>query len=92
MEPQNYQTKIEVSASAADAFFAIANVNGWWAKTFSGSALATGDTFKVQFGDTWVVFKITEAIPEKKAFGRLLTATCPGSITVLNGQVLLLNG
>src|SRR5438093_735217 len=66
MENNNYHRTFMVNASAEETFGKIAKVDEWWAKNFTGSALQPGDTFRVEFGTTWVNFKITEAIPAKK--------------------------
>jgi len=67
MERQNYHTSITAPVAAKDAYAGIADVSAWWAKNFEGSALKLGDKFTVRFGDTWVDFAITEAIPGKKS-------------------------
>jgi hypothetical protein len=66
MANKNYTAIISVNATPKVAFEKIAKVDGWWAKKFSGKALNENDTFKVRFGETFVDFKITEAIPGKK--------------------------
>jgi hypothetical protein len=66
MEKRNYAATISVNATPKTAFEKIAKVDGWWAKKFTGRALNVNDTFKVDFGDTFVDFKITESIPGKK--------------------------
>src|SRR6266536_1147295 len=66
MENKNFHRTITVNASAEEAFEKIAKVGDWWAKSFTGKALNVGDTFRIEFGSTWVNFKITEAIPDKK--------------------------
>ena len=66
MEQNNYHSSITVNVPAAEAYAGIANVSGWWAKSFKGSALHTGDKFRVEFGTTSVDFEIAEAIPGKK--------------------------
>jgi hypothetical protein len=67
MEPKNFHKTITVNASPKEAFDKIAKVGDWWAKTFTGKALHQNDTFRVSFDTTWVDFKVTEAIPDKKA-------------------------
>jgi hypothetical protein len=66
MVNENFHRSITVNSSAQEAFEKIAGVNHWWAKSFTGSAMNAGDFFRVEFGTTWVNFKITEAIPQKK--------------------------
>ncbi len=66
MEQTNYHSSITTNVTPKEAFANIANVSGWWAKNFNGSAQQTGDTFNVRFGETTVDFKITEAVPGQK--------------------------
>ena len=66
MEQQNYQGSIAVDITPLEAFEGIAQVNGWWAKNFEGSARKLNDVFTVRFGDTFVTFKVTESIPGEK--------------------------
>lgn len=67
MEQKNYHNSIVAAVTPAAAFAGIADVGGWWAKSFKGRATTPGDKFTVQFGDTRVDFEITDVIPEKKA-------------------------
>ena len=66
MKKQDFHRTITVKASAKEAFEKIAKVGDWWAKSFVGKALKIGDTFRIEFGSTWVNFKIIESIPDKK--------------------------
>jgi len=66
IEKKDFHRTITVNASAEEAFEKIAKVGDWWAKSFTGKALNPGDTFRVEFGTTWVNFKVSEAIPGKK--------------------------
>jgi len=66
MKNKSFHRTIIVNASAEEAFEKIAKVGDWWAKSFTGKALNVGDTFRIEFGTTWVNFRITEAIPNKK--------------------------
>ena len=66
MTPQDYQSTISANISPKDAYDKIARVSEWWNKAATGHAQKVGDTFKVDFGQTWVEFKIVEAIPDKK--------------------------
>ncbi len=66
MEKKNFNRTIKVNASAAEAMKKINQVNKWWAKKFSGKAEKLNDEFTVEFGDTFVDFKITELVPNKK--------------------------
>jgi Activator of Hsp90 ATPase homolog 1-like protein len=66
MNQQNYQCSIAADFTPSEAFEAIAQVNGWWAKNFEGSAEKLDGLFTVRFGETFVTFKVTESIPGKK--------------------------
>jgi hypothetical protein len=66
MQQQNYHSTITADATPREAFNAVNNVSGWWAKNFKGSSQHAGDTFTVDFGQTFVDFKVTELIPDKK--------------------------
>lgn len=57
---------ITVNAPAKEAMERISQVNLWWAKDFKGKAAKLNDIFSVYFGDTFVDFKISECIPNKK--------------------------
>ena len=67
MTTTDFSASLLVDKSSEEAFDAIANVNEWWTQSFIGSAKNCGDVFSVTFGETFVDFKITEAIPGKKA-------------------------
>ena len=66
MKKQDYNATISVNATPKETYGKIAMVGDWWAKNFTGKALNENDTFKVRFGETFVDFRITEAIPGKK--------------------------
>jgi hypothetical protein len=66
MEKQNYHSYITVNADAKKVFTDISRVSSWWAADFEGDAKNPGDLFSVHFGETFVTFKIAEAIPGKK--------------------------
>ncbi|HVM88736.1 MAG TPA: hypothetical protein VMT76_11155 [Puia sp.] len=65
-KPKNYQACITVNADAKDAFEKIAKVNEWWASNIEGNTQKKGNVFTVRFGETFVTFKIAEAVPGKK--------------------------
>jgi len=66
MSKPDYTCTIQSTASAADAYDKIARVSEWWAKDFEGKAHDLGDTFTVRFGETFVDFEITEAVPSRR--------------------------
>ncbi len=63
---QDFSYSLTVNASAKETMKRISQVNQWWAKDVKGKATKLNDEFSVYFGDTFVDFKISEAIPEKK--------------------------
>jgi hypothetical protein len=66
MKNKNFHRTITVNASPADTMKKISEVNGWWAKNFTGKAEKLNDKFSVHFGKTFVDFQISELIPNKK--------------------------
>ena len=81
MTKQDYRLSISAPVSAADAYDKIARVSEWWAKDFEGSARNLGDVFTVRFGrafgDTFVDFKITEAVPGSKVVWHVTNSYLP---------------
>jgi hypothetical protein len=65
-EPQNYHASIITNVGSKEAFEKICKVNDWWTANFEGSAKKLNDIFTVRFGETFVTFKILDAIPNKK--------------------------
>jgi len=65
-QQQNYSLGLTVKASAKETMKKINQVNLWWAKNFKGQASNLNDEFSVYFGDTFVNFRISEVIPDKK--------------------------
>jgi hypothetical protein len=66
---QDFAYNFAVNASAKETMERISQVNLWWAKNFKGEAAKLNDEFSVYFGgpeDTFVNFKISEIIPDKK--------------------------
>ncbi|HWY98938.1 MAG TPA: SRPBCC domain-containing protein, partial [Bacteroidia bacterium] len=63
---QDFSYSITVNAPAKEAMKKISQVNLWWAKNFKGKAEKLNDEFSVHFGDTFVNFKISEVIADKK--------------------------
>lgn len=63
---QDFTCTITANVSPREAAEKIGRVSEWWAKHTEGSTSALNDQFTVRFGDTFVTFKITEAIPDKR--------------------------
>jgi hypothetical protein len=66
MNQQNYQSSIAADFTPREAFEAINHVTEWWARNIEGNTEKLNDVFTVHFGETYVTFKITESIPNKK--------------------------
>ena len=66
MKPQNYTATIVANVTAEKAFENINHVSAWWASDIEGSSEKLDDVFTVTFGDTFVTFRIIEAVPGKK--------------------------
>jgi Activator of Hsp90 ATPase homolog 1-like protein len=66
MDQQNYQSSIAADFTPGDAYEGISRVREWWARNIDGSTEKLNDVFTVHFGETFVVFKITESIPDEK--------------------------
>jgi hypothetical protein len=65
-QQQDFSLSLTVKASANETMKRISQVDSWWAKNFKGQASKLNDEFSVHFGDTYVDFKISEVIPDKK--------------------------
>jgi hypothetical protein len=63
---QDFNYSLTVKASAKETMKKISQVNLWWAKNCKGKAGKLNDEFSVNFGDTYVNFRISELIPDKK--------------------------
>ncbi|HLX91389.1 MAG TPA: SRPBCC domain-containing protein [Puia sp.] len=66
MDQKDYQASIAVQADAKKAFNDVCHVSDWWAKNFTGASQKLNDVFTVRFGETFVTFRLTEAVPGKK--------------------------
>ena len=62
---RDYTTTIRADSPATQAVEAIDRVGAWWTKSFEGSTQQVGDTFRVRFGETFVVFEILEHTGER---------------------------
>jgi|SRR5579883_3485299 len=68
---QDYSCTVEAKVSAEEAFKKIARIADWWNQRATGEAEKAGDTFRVDFGETWVDFEVVEAIPNKRVVWRV---------------------
>jgi len=66
MVNKSFHTAIIVDATPLEATKKINQVNKWWAKKVKGKSENLNDEFKVDFGETFVDFRITELVPGKK--------------------------
>jgi hypothetical protein len=66
MKKQDYTSTIVVNSTAKEAFKCISRVSGWWTENVAGNSENLNDIFTVNFGETFVDFKVIEVIPVKK--------------------------
>ena len=66
MTTHDYTCSIQAPVSEKVAYDKIALVSQWWAKNFEGEAKKRGDRFTVRFGETFVDFEISEAVPNSR--------------------------
>jgi hypothetical protein len=72
MTQQNYHNSIIANITAKEAFENIGRVSEWWAKNFKGYSQKLNDIFTVRFGETFVTFKITEVVRNKKIVWKVI--------------------
>ncbi|HWB25719.1 MAG TPA: SRPBCC domain-containing protein [Chitinophagaceae bacterium] len=77
MNVQDFTCSITVNVTAAEAFDAITKVSEWWAKHVEGSTKSEGGSFTTRFGETFGVFKITEAIAGQKITWQVVDCYLP---------------
>src|SRR4051794_11278087 len=64
---QDYRRTINVTNPSDEAFEKIGNVRDWWADNTIGETHELGGNFTIHFSEeTFVAFRITEAIPGTK--------------------------
>jgi hypothetical protein len=63
---QDYKCIVNARVSAEEAYRKVARVSDWWNKKSTGQAQAAGDTFRIDWGQTWVEFRVLEAVPNKR--------------------------
>ncbi len=66
MSSQDYHATISAKAPAGEVLRKIGRVSEWWTTGFEGNSLNEGDTFTVRFGKTFVDFRISRVVPDKK--------------------------
>ena len=67
MKEQNYTATIVADTTAKATVKAINDVAGWWTENIEGNSHNLNDVFTVNFGETFVTFKIIELVPDEKA-------------------------
>ena len=77
MVTQDYTCSIEAGVPAKEAYDKIARVPEWWAKNFEGSARKAGDRFTVRWGETFVTFEISEAVPDSRVVWEVVDCYLP---------------
>ena len=68
---QDYQYTVNANVSAEEAYRKVACVSEWWNQRSTGKTQVLGDTFKVDFGETWVEFEVIEAMPNRRMVWRV---------------------
>jgi hypothetical protein len=63
---QDYKCTVNARVSAEEAYRKVARVSDWWNQRSTGKTQKVGDTFRVNFGETWVDFEVVEAVPNKR--------------------------
>ena len=66
MEQKDYTASIRVNTDARAAQNAISKVPEWWTAGYTGNSEKPNDVFTVTFGETFVTFKGTEVVPNKR--------------------------
>jgi hypothetical protein len=66
MEQQNFTCSITANTTAHEAFTGISHVNEWWGRNVDGKSEKLNDVFTIHFGTTFVTFKLTEVVADKK--------------------------
>jgi hypothetical protein len=74
---QDYQYKVSAHVSAEEAYLKVARVSDWWNKASTGDAQKVGDTFHVDWGQTWVDFKVVDAAPNKRVVWYVVDCQLP---------------
>jgi Activator of Hsp90 ATPase homolog 1-like protein len=63
---QDYKCTVNAKVSAEEAYRKVARVSDWWNQRSTGETQKAGDTFRVNFGETWVEFDVVESVPNKR--------------------------
>jgi hypothetical protein len=68
---QDYKRAVSAKVSAEQAYRKVARVSDWWNQRSTGRIQKAGDTFRVDFGETWVDFEVVEAVPNERMVWRV---------------------
>jgi len=79
---KNYHQTIILNVPVADAMKKISQINLWWRKDYSGTAVKLNDKFTVPFGElngeiSFVDFVISEFVPNKKVVWKVIDCDLP---------------
>ncbi len=66
MTGQSYTSSITANISALEATDRINRVTDWWTSKVIGQSSKIGDTFKLDWGSTWVEMRVAELEPGRK--------------------------
>ncbi len=77
MASKEFSCSIDVNIEPKETLNMISRVSDWWVKDVEGSTTKLDDAFTVHFGTTWVSFKITELILDKKVVWQVTDCHLP---------------
>jgi hypothetical protein len=66
MNQEDFNCSITANITPEEAIENISHVSDWWTTNFEGSSEKLNDVFTVHFGETFVTFKVFEAVANKK--------------------------
>lgn len=77
MTTLDYACSIQAPVTTKEAYDKIARVSEWWVRNCEGSARKVGDTFTVRWGETFVDFKISEALADHRIVWHVVDCYLP---------------
>ena len=77
MKQQEFNCNIAVNITAKEVEQMISRVSEWWVNDVEGKTKKLNDEFTVHFDTTWMTFRITEVIKEKKIVWLVIDCNLP---------------
>jgi len=77
MQQHDFKCSLTADVTASQALEGISRVSEWWSSDFEGRARDAGDIFTVRFGETFVTFKIVDAVPGAGVAWKVLDSRLP---------------